>query len=218
MNLSVFSHVTNSELLEAREIIFKIRPKITPFSNKNYAFKTENSVDISDEWIRFSEKNLSRVDNQLILSRELLDINIALNIELSILEYTLIYCANKNFAQHFIKPIYDDKFDSIIKNIICTDGINNRTFKNDLINKKIESRCVGFLSPQQIHPDNWKQYINKNNYIEEKENKISYSTAYPCIKCGESKAKITQSQTRGADEPMTTFVSCLVCKTTHKFC
>eukprot|EP01084_Bolivina_argentea_P100641 180634_1 len=34
---------------------------------------------------------------------------------------------------------------------------------------------------------------------------------YKCYKCGQRKCKYSQAQTRSADEPMTTFVTCLVC-------
>ena len=53
--------------------------------------------------------------------------------------------------------------------------------------------------------------------MEQREKNIVYSDAYKCFKCGESKCKITQAQTRSADEPMTTFVVCVVCHNTFKF-
>ena len=48
------------------------------------------------------------------------------------------------------------------------------------------------------------------------ENNIVYSDAYKCFKCGESKCKIAMKQMRSADEPMTTFVKCLVCGNAFK--
>ena len=47
--------------------------------------------------------------------------------------------------------------------------------------------------------------------MEERENNMAFSDQYKCRKCGESKCKITQAQTRSADEPMTTFTRCLDC-------
>lgn len=37
------------------------------------------------------------------------------------------------------------------------------------------------------------------------------SGMYKCGKCGKSECTFSQLQTRGADEPMTTFVTCTVC-------
>lgn len=41
---------------------------------------------------------------------------------------------------------------------------------------------------------------------------------FKCGRCGQRKTKYRQMQTRSADEPMTTFVSCVVCGNQWKFC
>jgi DNA-directed RNA polymerase subunit M/transcription elongation factor TFIIS len=190
----------------------------SPYSYTNYEFVTENSVDIRENWIQYAENVINRAEYQMKLSNILLDVDIALKIELSIFEYSLIYCQNHKFNMEFVKSVYEDKFHNIVSNIVLTPGIDNKTFKNLLLEKKINPSYVAFLSPSQIHPDKWQYFIKKKEYIEQKENNISYSNAYKCYKCGESKAKVTQAQTRSADEPMTTFVTCMVCQNTFKFC
>ena len=47
---------------------------------------------------------------------------------------------------------------------------------------------------------------------------IQASGMFSCGKCKGSKTTYFQMQTRSADEPMTTFVTCLVCKNKWKFC
>jgi len=189
-----------------------------PFNYKNYNFITENSVDIKDTWIKYAELNLNRAENQIKLNNILNDIDLAIKIELSIFEYALIYCQNNKFDQKFIIPVYQDKFHFIVSNINNIPGINNLTFKTEIINNNINPSFVAFLSPAQIHPKKWEHVIKKKEYIEQRENNIGFSDAYKCKKCGESKCRVTQAQTRSADEPMTTFVSCLVCHNTFKFC
>jgi len=191
---------------------------VSPFNYTNYKFITENSIDISDSWIQYAEENIDRSANQLKLNELLSNIDLALKIELSILEYSLIYCQNNKYDKRFIVSVYQDKFDFIISNIKNVPKINNLTLKKNLLNGKINPNYVAFLSPQQIHPEKWDYYIKKKENIEQRENSISYSDAYKCYKCGESKSRVRQSQTRCADEPMTTFVTCLVCHNTFKFC
>ncbi len=191
---------------------------ISPFNHSKYGFFTENSEDIKDSWIQHAENEIPRAEYQLKLINELGDVDSGLKIELSIFEYSLIYCQNNKYSVNFIKPIYEDKYNSIITNIIDTPGINNKTFKNFILEKKINPSYVAFLSPAQIHPDKWNMLIKKKEYMEERENNMAFSDQYKCRKCGESKCKITQAQTRSADEPMTTFVFCLVCHNTMKFC
>jgi transcription elongation factor S-II len=41
---------------------------------------------------------------------------------------------------------------------------------------------------------------------------------FKCGKCGQRRTTYYQKQTRSADEPMTTFVTCLNCNNRWKFC
>ena len=190
----------------------------SPYNYSKYEFVTENSVDIKDSFIEYAESVINRPANQISLNELLNDIDMALKIELSIFEYSLIYCHNNHFDNKFIKSIYDDKIHNILINIKKTPGIDNNTFKSQLNKNNINPPYVAFMSPAQIHPDKWEYYVKKKEFKEQRENNLTYSDAYKCFKCGESKCKISQAQTRGADEPMTTFVTCLVCYKTFKFC
>lgn len=191
---------------------------ISPYNQSKYNFIIENSIDLKDTWIQHAETSIDRTKNQIILSDLLNDIDMAIKIEESIFEYALNYCQNNKYDTGYIKPIYEDKLNFVLTNLDENiKGIENKTFKKFLLNKKINPSYVAFLSPAQIHPEKWSHIIKKKEYVEQRENNIAYSDAYKCRKCGESKCKITQAQTRSADEPMTTFVVCLVCHNTFKF-
>jgi len=191
----------------------------SPFDQSKYDFVIDNSIDIKDIWIQYAEFCIDRASNQIKLSNILNNIDIAIKIELSIFEYALNYCQNNKYDKYFIKPTYDDKFNFLVSNLDKNrDGIKNKVFKLNLLTKKINPCYVAFLSPAQVYPEKWSYLIKKREYIEQRENNIAYSDAYKCYKCGESKSKITQAQTRSADEPMTTFVVCMVCHNTFKFC
>ena len=212
-------HINSSiNLVDHKLIDLEHLDYISPYSHTKYDFITENSVDIKDYWIQYAEKEIPRAEYQVQLMNALLNVDIGLKIELSIFEYALIYCQNNKYTVQFIKPVYEDKFNSIITNIEDTHGIINQTFKKNILEGYINPTYVAFLSPAQINPLKWEYLIKKRQYIEERESTISYSDAYKCYKCGESKCKISQAQTRSADEPMTTFVTCLVCHNTFKFC
>ena len=55
-----------------------------------------------------------------------------------------------------------------------------------------------------------------DKYSEEK--KAQGSTIFRCAKCRQNNCTYYQLQTRSADEPMTTFVTCLNCDNRWKFC
>ena len=190
---------------------------ISPYHHTKYNFITENSVDIKDSYIHYAETILERAKNQVKLNNIINDIEISLKIELSIFEFALIYCLNNSLGENFLKSVYDDKLNNIISNITDTKNINNKTLKHDLLTNKINPSYVAFMSPAQLHPQKWLYWVKKKEYKELRENSIAYSDTYKCFKCGERKCKVTQAQTRGADEPMTTFVTCLICYNTFKF-
>ena len=146
------------------------------------------------------------------------DIDIAMNIEMSIFEYSLIYCLNNKYDKSYVVPIYNDKFNFILTNLDESNpNIKNNYLKKNILNKKINPSLIAFLSPMQVHPEKWANLVEKKKYTEYRENNVAYSDMYKCYKCGESKCKITQAQTRSADEAMTTFVVCLICHNTFKF-
>ena len=62
---------------------------------------------------------------------------------------------------------------------------------------------------EKIHLDMRKQYVEK----EAKENLVGL---FKCGRCKSKKTTYYQLQTRSADEPMTTFVSCLNCEKNWK--
>ena len=190
---------------------------ISPFNHSNYNFITSNANDINDNIIQYAENNIKRSKFQMELNDILNNIDLALNIEFSIFEFSLIYIINKNLPYEYIFAVYQDKFNDIVLNLNPNNKINNKSLLSSLLNNIIDPLTIAFLSPHQLHPDKWKYQINKINYLELKEKNIKYSNAYKCSRCGESKCKISQSQTRCADEPATTFVYCLVCYKTFKF-
>lgn len=51
----------------------------------------------------------------------------------------------------------------------------------------------------------------------DKEKKKGQKGMFKCFKCGGRNTDYNQLQTRGADEPMTTFVECIDCGNRWKF-
>jgi DNA-directed RNA polymerase subunit M/transcription elongation factor TFIIS len=190
---------------------------LSPYHYSKYDFITENKVDIKDAFIQYAEQVINRAESQLLINKFINDIEKSIKIELSIFEYSLLYCINNNIEQTFLKSIYDDKILNILENLDPKSKLKNKTLLSNILYGHIDSSHVGFLSPNQIDPEKWVDIIKKKEYREWRENNISYSDAYKCSKCGQRKSKVSLAQTRSADEPMTIFVSCLVCYNTFKF-
>lgn len=137
--------------------------------------------------------------------------SVANNIEKSIYNYSLEECDKKNiiknWANVYFVMIYLDKFKTIHYNL------KNMNIYDKIKNKQIKSRDVGYMNPVEF-TDEWDKIVNdKKNRLENKYiPKIEASTDnFTCGKCKSKKCTYYQLQTRSADEPMTTFVTCIDC-------
>ena len=111
-----------------------------------------------------------------------------------------------------------DKFKDILANINQENSdVNNLSLKNKILKKDIDIEKIAFMKPYELHDTRWKKIIDRKNLIEDKKNNIATTNRYICKKCGNRKCTVYQMQTRSADEPMTTFVNCLVCGNVFKF-
>ena len=115
----------------------------------------------------------------------------------------------KKWDNPYFVQLYIDKLRSIYMNLK-----NNPDLIEKLKNKEFKSHELAYMTHQQIQPDKWNELIqmkkirDKNKY----EPVLEASTDdFKCWKCKSKKCTYYQLQTRSADEPMTTFVTCLDC-------
>jgi DNA-directed RNA polymerase subunit M/transcription elongation factor TFIIS len=140
--------------------------------------------------------------------------NAALNLERGIYNYTLHESDNKNIVKKwdngYFVQIYADRLRTVCINM------GNQHVMQLLTAKQIKAHELAFMTHQDMHPDKWselikaKQLRDKNKY----ETKVEASTdnfTCPNSKCRSTKCTYYQLQTRSADEPMTTFVTCIDC-------
>ncbi len=114
----------------------------------------------------------------------------------------------KKWENEYFTQLYIDKLRTIYINL------KNPSVLEWITTKKIKPHELAFLTHQEILPDKWKQLIddlkiqNQNKYTP----KIEASTDnFTCYKCKSKECSYYQLQTRSADEPMTTFVTCIKC-------
>ena len=113
----------------------------------------------------------------------------------------------KKWGNHKFVLLYLNKLRSVYANL--TPEILNK-----LSNGDIKSFSIAFMTHQELVPQRWAVLIeNKMKRDKSKyENNIEAATdTFQCRKCKSNKCTYYQMQTRSADEPMTTFVTCIVC-------
>ncbi len=127
-------------------------------------------------------------------------------IEQSIYDFSIDY-ANVHETPYLIDQIYESKADEII-NLLKDKEIHLlKAIKQGII----DVSKIGFMKPAELNPDKYNHIINKKKKEEDKINNQATSTVYTCKKCKKNKCQVTQRQTRSADEPATTFVTCIEC-------
>lgn len=201
------------------EMKYVLPDNLCDFNAKNehmlmYNFKTSASLNIAEGLFKL----VTHLDRNGSLFRLLdyVDPYIAENIEFGILEFSLIKMTSENLPDDFLQSVYSNKFRDILLNINPEHPrIQNKTLRQMLINGYIDPHYVSFMSPSQMHPIRWKDIIDKKTVVENVSNNIAVTDLYKCNKCGNRKAKTSQMQIRSADEPMTIFITCLVCYNTY---
>ena len=134
------------------------------------------------------------------------------NMEKSIYNFTLIQSKKEKIVRKWeninFVLIYVNKFKIIFHNI-----------KNPIILKKIQSKeikphSIAFMSHLELLPEKWNERIEEKKLRLDNKffPKIEASTDnFTCGKCKSTACTYYQLQTRSADEPMTTFVTCIKC-------
>ena len=138
--------------------------------------------------------------------------NISENLEKGIFNYTIQKSEEKNLIKKWNNTlfvlIYIEKLKMILYNI------KDEKLYNKLINKEIKAHELAFLSHEEMRPDIWKELIELKKIKDENKfsPKVEASTDdFTCFKCKSKQCTFYQLQTRSADEPMTTFVTCISC-------
>ena len=138
--------------------------------------------------------------------------NYAENLERGIYNRTLQEASEKLIVKKweniYFVQIYIDRFRMIYNNL------KNPKILNLITSKKIKPHKLAFMTHQEILPEKWILLIedlkikNQNKYTP----KVEASTDnFTCYKCKSKECSYYQLQTRSADEPMTTFVTCIKC-------
>lgn len=137
-------------------------------------------------------------------------------LEQAILDFTNEYCIMYRVPDYLLNEVYESKLTSLLNNLDPNHPIQNNYLKNAIENNEIDISQIPHMRPKDIFPEHWNHIYNKLATCEEKRKNLNVVESFPCKKCGCKKHKIAQMQTRGADEPMTIFITCQMCGNTLK--
>ena len=147
------------------------------------------------------------------LSEIIGDNKITTNLEKGILNYSIDVSNKQNIVKKWDNElfviIYTERLRTIMFNLQKND-----TLLSQIKNKVIKPHKLAFMTHQEMNPEKWNPLIedkkirDKNMYNPQ----IDANTDnFTCGKCKSKRCSYYQLQTRSADEPMTTFVTCIDC-------
>ena len=142
----------------------------------------------------------------------------ARNLEKGIYNWTIKEAGNRKVIKEWSNPhfvrLYADHLRSIYVNLA------NKELIELVTTGVIKSHEIAFMTHQEMQPQRWNKMLelkaikDKNKF----ETNIEASTdMFKCRKCHSRRCTYAQAQLRSADEPMTTFVSCLDCGCRWRF-
>jgi transcription elongation factor S-II len=142
----------------------------------------------------------------------------ARNLEKGIFNWTIKEAGNRKVIKEWSNPhfvrLYADHLRTIYTNLA------NKELTDLVETGVIKSHEIAFMTHQEMQPRRWDKMLeqkaikDKNKF----ENNIEASTdMFMCRKCKSRRCTYAQAQLKSADEPMTTFVSCLDCGCRWRF-
>lgn len=144
------------------------------------------------------------------------------DIERGILRQTIRQITNhgvtgRNWKDRVVREIYTTVFEKVFRNLSPKEhkhSIGNPRLLELVKSKVISCEDVAIMDPTKLWPEKWRE-MEEDRIMKQIATLESTSEAatdmFKCRKCGNRKCVYTEVQTRSADEPMTTFICCLVC-------
>lgn len=161
---------------------------------------------IIEDSVMFRTKVISSIN--AFMKNDIMSRNIEKSIYNKTIDTATVYKIIKKWDNKFFVMLYVDKFKMIYFNL------KKKEFLEKLLNGTVKCCDIAYKTQQDLYPEKWSQMIEdkklrlENKYFP----KIEASTDnFNCRKCKSNKCTYYQLQTRSADEPMTTYVTCIDC-------
>ena len=148
------------------------------------------------------------------------DSSLILNLEKGIFNETIKFSKENGHELKWSNSEFLKKYSKLSRKVIAnvTYTPNAKMVKQKIISGEWNPETIASKTHQELYPEYHREIMEKvmkkyiGNTIEQE-----HDGFFTCGKCKSKKTTYRQAQTRSADEPMTTFVTCLNCENRWKF-
>lgn len=143
----------------------------------------------------------------------------SLNLERGIFNYAVSNCSSKEWDFMF-KHHYTSKAVRLYTNLNPESYIKNTELIHRFFKKEFTEFELAYFDSEKLFPSRYYELLEKygEKKIEVNKPDVDIQGMFRCGKCKTYKTSYYQLQTRSADEPMTTFVTCHNCGNKWRFC
>ena len=142
----------------------------------------------------------------------------SINLEKAVFNFAIKESKNRKIVRKwdnkYFVQLYLNRFRSIYNNINPKISTYNKDLLYKLKKNKISAKTLAFMTHQEMNPKIWKEMVAEKIKRDKNLTQVDMSAAtdeFKCYKCQKRQCTYYQLQTRSADEPMTTFITCLNC-------
>ena len=138
-----------------------------------------------------------------------------LNLEKGIFNWALKEATFRKVVKKWDNPYFVELYKSHLRSIYTNLKSNPSLIQSiGLSEGQTKPHEIAFMTHQEMIPEKWVALIEKKAKEDENRYEVKIKAAtdtFTCRKCRSKKCTYTQVQTRGGDEAMTTYVSCVEC-------
>ena len=119
-----------------------------------------------------------------------------------------------SWASELFREIYACKTRQAYANLNKESYIHNDVLLQRLQEGEFPPHEVAAMRPEDMFPEKWREIINREFVRSKNAYEVSVATMSDrifCRKCKKNKVSYIELQIRSADEPQTTFYTCLTC-------
>ena len=146
--------------------------------------------------------------------------SIVQNLEKGIFNETIYFCKKNNYELKWSNLLFSKKYSQLARKVIAnlTYTSNSASVKGKILENVFLPETIASKTHEELNPEQYAELKHKimSKYINVNTVEQQHDGFFKCGKCKSMKTTYTQAQTRSADEPMTTFVTCLNCNNRWK--
>lgn len=149
---------------------------------------------------------------------QLLDPDQRTDLERGIFNAALADAEKKGVRRHWENPSFVDIYRVIARRTILNLNpaayVGNTRLIQRLQEREFPPHQVPFMTARELYPEHWQELADEQLKRETtmlEGNQEEGTDLFKCKRCGKSKTRHWEMQTRSADEPMTIFIRCLNC-------